>query len=82
MSDWLLARERERSLGDARGDRGRPDGGAGQSREHRDSERPPSVVPDSSQAERAAELRDLARSPQVLNPAAGGAHQRDTGPTR
>ena len=84
ISDWLLARERERSLGDERAEHQRPEGGAGGTPE-REPERPPRAVPevgDASQPAHGAALRDLSRSAQAINPAAVGDRQRDAGPSR
>ena len=90
ISDWLLACERERSLTDDQTEHERPDGGeppqhGAETREHGDPVRPLPVAPearDPAPAEHDAALRDLGRSPQVLNPAGVGAPQRDDGPTR
>ena len=84
ISDSLLARERERSLGDERAEHQRPAGGAGGTPE-REPERSPRAVPevgDAPQPAHGAALRDLSRSAQVINPAAVGDRQRDTGPSR
>ena len=91
ISDWLLARERERSLTDDQTEHERPDGGepaqrsVGGTREHGDPERSPGAVPearDQSQAEHDAARRDIGWSPQVINPPAVGAPRRDVGPSR
>ena len=67
ISDWLLARERERSLTDDQTEHERPDGGepaqrsVGGTREHGDPERSPRLAPearDQSQAEHDAVRRD------------------------
>ena len=85
ISDWLMARERERSMGDEKAESDQPDTSAGQTREDRDPERPPSVIPaarDISQPEHDAALRDIGRSGQAINPAVVGDRQRDAGPSR
>ena len=84
ISDWLLARERERSLGDEQAEHGRPEDGAGRTPE-RDPERPPRAVPevgDALQPAPDAGPRDLSRSAQVINSAAVGDRQREAGPSR
>ena len=84
ISDWLLARERERSLGDAKADRERPEGRAGSGPE-RDPERWASTVPaagDAPQADHDAALHDLSQSRQTINPAAVGDRQQESGPSR
>ena len=61
-TDWLLARERERSREEDKSDHERPDGGHGQTREPRDPERPPRVAPEvmtGSQADQDAARRGL-----------------------
>ena len=52
-TDWLLARERERSREDDTAAHERPDGGAGQTREPRGPERPPRVAPEVTAGSRA-----------------------------
>ena len=84
ISDWLMARARDRSLGDERAEPERPAGGAGGTPE-REPERPPRAVPnvgDASQPAHDVALRDLSRSAQLINPAAVGDRQRDAGPSR
>ena len=80
ISDWLIARERERSLGDERAEPERPEGAAGRTPE-RDPERPPPAVPevgDAPQAAHEAAMRVPDRPAQVINPAAvGGGAPRD-----
>ena len=81
--DRLLARERSRE--DDKGEHERPDGGAGQTREPREPERPPHVAPEvltGSPADQDAARRDLERSPQTFNRAAATEQQRDVGPSR
>ena len=53
ISDWLIARERERSLSDERAEHERPEGAAGRTPE-REPERPPPAVPVVGEAPQAA----------------------------
>ena len=82
ISDWLLARERDRSLGD-KAEHERP--GGTEALERHDPEQSRGVTLESGSAslgERAAALRDVGRSGQAVNPVAGADRQRDTGPSR
>ena len=83
ISDWLLARERERSLGDDKAEQERPSGG-GETREHGDPTRSPHVASearDQPRAEHDAGQRDLPHA-RAIAQAAVGERQRDTGPSR
>ena len=78
-----MAREREWSLGDE-AERERPDGGADETQDRGDPERPLRVAPgvgDASPAEHNAALRNLFRSRQMINPTAVGDRQPGTGPS-
>ena len=85
MSDWLMARERERSMGDHKAGHERPDGGAGETREQ--GRRHPSPiaatdVPEQSQAVNHTTLQARRQpEPAATRPLAGHLH-RDTGPSR
>ncbi len=85
MSDWLMARERERSMGDHKAGHERPDGDAGVTREQ--GRRHPSPiaatdVPEQSQAVNHTTLQDPRQpEPAATRPPAGHPH-RDTGPSR
>ncbi|MYH30719.1 MAG: DUF1738 domain-containing protein [Acidobacteria bacterium] len=75
ISDWLLARERERSLGDEKGEQERPEGGAGRTPE-REPERPPQPAPEVGEAPQAEQVSATAvpdRPPQAVDPARAGA---------
>ena len=81
ISDWLISRERERSLGDEQAEHVRPEGAGGRKPE-RGPERPPRAVPevgDVSQPAHDAALRDGSRSAQTINPAAVGERRRTSG---
>ena len=85
ISDWLISRERERNRGDEQAEHERPGGGAGLAREGHNPERAASTVlevGDPSQAAHDAALRDSARSPPAMKPAAVGARQLAVGPSR
>lgn len=63
----------------------RPDGCVGQTREPRDPDRQPRVVPDvttSSQADQHAARQDREPSPQAFNRETASDRQRDSGPSR
>ena len=84
-TDWLLARERERSREDDKAAPERPDGGADKAREPRDPERPPRVGPEvltGSQADQDAARRGLERSSQAFNRATANERPRGVGPSR
>ena len=80
ISDWLIARERERSLGDEKAEPERPAGAADRTPE-RDPERPRPTVPEvggAPQAAHEAAMRVPGRPAQGINPAAvGGSATRD-----
>ena len=78
-TDWLLARERERSREEDTAAHERPDGDD-QAREPRDQDRPPRVAPEVTTDAQAD--RDTARSPQMFNPAMVNDRQQDAGPSR
>ncbi len=73
ISDWLISRERDRSLGDEKAEPERPDGAAGRAPE-RDPERPPPPVPEAGGApreEHGAAMRVPDRVAEAAGPAAG-----------
>ena len=45
ITDWLLVRERERSLGDEQAEQERLDGGADETQDRDEPERPPQTAP-------------------------------------
>ena len=84
ISDWLISREREWSLGEEQAKHERLEGGPGRMPE-RDRERPPRGVPevgDASQPPRDVVLRDLSRSAPTTNPVVPGDRQRGVAPSR
>ena len=83
ISDWLMARERERSLGNDKAEQEQPSGG-GETREHGDPTRSPHVASearDQPRAEHDAGLRGVAHSRPVIDPAVDE-RQRHDGPSR
>ena len=84
ISDWLLARERERSMG-VEAEREQPNTGAGGTPERNNPERLPRVAPEvggGSQAEPDAPPRELSNLQRSVNSAAAGDRQRNVGPSR
>ena len=79
-TDWLLARERERSREKDTAAHERLDGGDDQAREPRDQDRQPRVAREVTTGAQAD--RDTARSPQMFNPAMVNDRQQDAGPSR
>ncbi len=74
ISDWLLARERERSVADEKAEHERPEGAGGRTPE-REPERPPQPAPQvggAAQAEHDSAMRVPGRPIQVGDPAAAG----------
>ena len=85
ISDWLIARERERSVADEKAAHAPPPVRAGHGREHRAPERSPSIVPQSagaSSAEHDVRSREPSPSRQATNPVAVGDGQQKIGPSR
>ena len=83
-TDWLLARERERTREEDTAAHERLDGDAGQTREPRDPDRPPSMAPEVLPGAQAD--RDTARHPDGSRPAFSHSvaddRQRESGPSR
>ena len=86
ISDWPMARERERRLGEDRADHKRPNGADPELAVRPDPREPPRVAPElghAPQAEHEEVPRAPSRSQQAIDPAAvGGMRQRDVGPNR
>ena len=81
-TDWLLARERSRE--DDKAAPERPDGDIDQTREPRDPDRPPCVLPEvttSSQTDQHEARRDREPSPQAFNREMASDRQRNSGPS-
>ena len=75
ISDWLLARERERSVADEKAEHERPEGAGGRAPE-RDPERPPQPAPQvggAPQTGHESAMRVPSRPIQVVDPAGGTA---------
>ncbi len=83
ISDWLLVRERERSLGDERAAPA-PAGATGETREPDGPERSPRMGPDAPGAPPAAHdaERGFGRLGPAMAPAPNNGPLRDTGPSR
>ena len=84
ISDWLLARERERSLGDEQPQHERPDGSGDQPPKRRDADPSRRGDPErgaTSQAGRNAAMPHPGRSVHMTDPA-GNDRPQETGPSR
>ena len=85
ISDWLMARERERSMGNEKADYERTEPHVDKALQRGEPEPSPPVAQDAhntSQVERDTPLQDLSRTQQATNPAVVRNRERDTGPSR